>query len=101
MNKLLIGICMMSFVINIVTITCLVKRESNEEMVIEYKTDTLYVKRDSIINRIDTLREKTKSINEKYKKTINDIVAQPADSDYLFFTRYLEGQFGSDNNEAA
>lgn len=91
----------MSIIINIITIVCLVKREDNEEMIIEYKTDTLYVKRDSIVNRIDTLRGKIRYIDEKYKKALDDIIFQSADSDYVFFARYLERQFGNNNNATA
>ena len=101
MNRLLISICVMSIIINIITIVCLVKREDNEEMIIEYKTDTLYVKRDSIVNRIDTLRGKIRYIDEKYKKALDDIIFQSADSDYVFFARYLERQFGNNNNATA
>lgn len=70
----------------------------------EVITDTIYRERDSLIylkdsliNRLDTTNDIINRIDEKFNKDYDIVINQSVDSDYLFFTRYLEGQFGSDN----
>lgn len=67
---------------------------------VEPRTDTLYITRDILIEKIDTIRDSIIRIDEKFRADYDVIIRQPVDSDYLFFTRYLQGQFGDDNGEA-
>ena len=67
---------------------------------VEPRTDTLYITRDMLIEKIDTIRDSIIRIDEKFRADYDVIISQPVDSDYLFFTRYLQGQYGDDNGEA-
>lgn len=67
-------------------------------------TDTIYIERDSLIylkdsliNRLDTTNNTINRIDEKFSKDYDIVINQSVDSDYIFFTRYLERQFGSNN----
>lgn len=64
------------------------------------RVDTLYVTRDMLIEKIDTIRDSIVRIDEKFRANYDVVISQPVDSDYLFFTRYLQGQFGDNNSEA-
>lgn len=64
------------------------------------RVDTLYVTRDMLIEKIDTIRDSIIRIDEKFRANYDVVISQPVDSDYLFFTRYLQGQFGDNNSEA-
>lgn len=67
-------------------------------------TDTIYRERDSLIylkdsliNRLDTTNDIINRIDEKFNKDYDIVINQSVDSSYLFFTKYLERQFGSNN----
>lgn len=84
-------------------VTALVAREQYERKPTVI-TDTIYRERDSLvylkdslINRLDTTNDIINRIDEKFNKDYDIVINQSVDSDYLFFTRYLERQFGSDN----
>ena len=62
---------------------------SNKIDSIESKLEQINTKRDSIKERIDTVVIKLKENDKYYKETINSIITNDINSDYIFFTNYL------------
>ena len=72
------------------------KHEENQKPELR---DTIIVRRNSISKEIDTIYREIIKNNTEYEKDYNIIINNDVDSDYLFFTKYLESRFSSNNNQ--
>ena len=51
----------------------------------------LFIQKEKILNRIDTVYIKIETLSEAYEKVYNIIASESTDSDRIFFTRYIAG----------
>lgn len=82
-------------VIFIIIIPLFFKFCSNKEEKIDNpKIDSIYIVKDSIINKIDTVYYKINNINEEFKKDLDIINNNITDDNYLFFIEYINTNKG-------
>ena len=74
---------------------CAYLRNYNNKILptIIYELDTVYVKKDSILNIIKDNKIKVNNLDSVYKKDYIRIVNQSSSSDIEFFSNYLDSTF--------
>lgn len=88
-------ILIVSIIINIIVIYIVCKPSkqiSNNSKIdsLELVLDSIKVKRDSIREHIDTIIIKIKTNEKYYKETVNTIIRNDVNDDYVFFLNYLK-----------
>ena len=56
---------------------------------LDFKIDSIYIVRDSILEKIDTVYIKLEDNNKQYEKNVNNILNNDANEDYVFFLKYI------------
>lgn len=63
-------------------------QENNIEQ-IQTQIDSIYIVRDSIINRIDTVYKQIDDVNKEYEKEVDRINSNTPNEDLIFFSDYI------------
>ena len=56
---------------------------------LNFKVDSIYIIRDSIVKKIDTIYTELEDNNKQYEKNINHVINNDANEDYMFFLNYI------------
>ena len=96
-------ILLLSLIGNGIMVFYLTKRPIEKEIV-KTQLDTLYLKRDSVLIKVNQSKTVIKAIEKQYEEDYNCLINGSVDSNYLFFINYLESQrerlFDSNNRDS-